>query len=91
MQSLWSLAHNGRTIVSTIHQPRSSIYGMFDQLLLLSEGLVMYYGDADQAVSIVCVGSSGTSVQLLLLSGLPAHEQDIRCYAPLKLVLGYRF
>ena len=26
MESLWVLASNGRTVISTIHQPRSSIY-----------------------------------------------------------------
>lgn len=50
MQSLRHLASNGRTIVCTIHQPRSSIFALFDQLLLLSEGRVMYHGPASDAV-----------------------------------------
>lgn len=51
MDSLWTLAANGRTIVSTIHQPRSSIFKMFDILLLLSEGKCMYFGPAKDAVN----------------------------------------
>jgi len=51
MESLWTLAGGGRTVLSTIHQPRSSIYKMFDLLLLLSEGRVMYFGPAKEAVS----------------------------------------
>lgn len=51
MSSLRHLASNGRTIVSTIHQPRSSIFALFDQLCLLSEGRVMYFGPATDAVS----------------------------------------
>lgn len=51
MSSLRHLASNGRTVVSTIHQPRSSIFGLFDQLCLLSEGRVMYFGPAKDAVS----------------------------------------
>jgi ABC-type multidrug transport system ATPase subunit/ABC-type multidrug transport system permease subunit len=51
MESLWTLAGGGRTVLSTIHQPRSSIYKMFDLLLLLSEGRVMYFGPAKDAVS----------------------------------------
>jgi len=49
MESLWTLAGNGRTVLSTIHQPRSSIYKMFDLLLLLSEGKCIYYGSAAEA------------------------------------------
>lgn len=50
MTSLRHLATNGRTVVSTIHQPRSSIFALFDQLCLLSEGRVMYFGPAKDAV-----------------------------------------
>lgn len=50
MTALRHLASHGRTIVSTIHQPRSSIYALFDQLCLLSEGRVMYFGPARDAV-----------------------------------------
>lgn len=49
MNSLLKLARNSRTIITTIHQPRSSIYAMFDNLLLLSEGRCMYFGQAQQA------------------------------------------
>lgn len=49
MESLWTLAGNGRTVISTIHQPRSSIYKMFDLLLLLSEGREMFFGPASDA------------------------------------------
>lgn len=50
MESLWTLSSGGRTIITTIHQPRSSIFKMFDILLLLSEGKTMYYGPAKDAV-----------------------------------------
>lgn len=51
MTALRQLALNGRTIISTIHQPRSSIFALFDQLCLLSEGRVMYFGPAKDAVT----------------------------------------
>jgi ABC-type multidrug transport system ATPase subunit len=40
MELLLQLSKNGRTIISTIHQPRSNIYSLFNMLLLLSEGEV---------------------------------------------------
>lgn len=51
ISTLRRLAYNGRTVVTTIHQPRSNIYSMFDMLLLLSQGRVMYFGPAKDAVA----------------------------------------
>ena len=34
----------GRTVVVTIHQPRSNIAAMFDSLLVLAEGRTVYFG-----------------------------------------------
>ncbi|GLU05219.1 hypothetical protein SLE2022_223310 [Rubroshorea leprosula] len=44
------LAAGGRTVVTTIHQPSSRIYHMFDKVLLLSEGCPIYYGPASFAL-----------------------------------------
>ncbi|XP_059165209.1 broad substrate specificity ATP-binding cassette transporter ABCG2-like [Physella acuta] len=38
------LASKGRTIILSIHQPRYTAYGLFDHLLLLSHGHVVYDG-----------------------------------------------
>ena len=35
---------------STIHQPRSTIYELFDQLMILSQGRTVYFGPARTAV-----------------------------------------
>jgi ABC-type multidrug transport system ATPase subunit len=44
VQSLVTLAKRyNRTIILTIHQPRSNIFAMFDKLLLLAEGGYMVY------------------------------------------------
>ena len=50
MASLKLLTGTGRTVVVCIHQPRSGITALFDVLLLLSEGLVMYSGLAGHAL-----------------------------------------
>ncbi|KAI0267848.1 hypothetical protein BC834DRAFT_1040570 [Gloeopeniophorella convolvens] len=46
IESLVSLARNyNRTVVFTIHQPRSNIVALFDQLLLLAQGRLVYAGE----------------------------------------------
>eukprot|EP01041_Mallomonas_annulata_P000999 gene999-1965_t len=50
MECMKSLATAGRLVISVIHQPRSSIFNMFDRLILLSEGYTVYYGVASNAV-----------------------------------------
>ncbi|KAL8653372.1 MAG: hypothetical protein Q9226_003875 [Calogaya cf. arnoldii] len=51
IQTLKSLANKGRTIIVTIHQPRSEIWGLFDRLVLLSGGACVYSGLAKDSVS----------------------------------------
>ncbi|CAN0331964.1 unnamed protein product, partial [Hapterophycus canaliculatus] len=46
METLRQLAEDGHTVICSIHQPRSSIYAMFDDVLLLSEGRIMFQGPA---------------------------------------------
>jgi ABC-type multidrug transport system ATPase subunit len=46
VDSLASLAHDyNRTVVFTIHQPRSNIVTMFDHLVLLAHGKTVYSGE----------------------------------------------
>jgi ABC-type multidrug transport system ATPase subunit len=44
VETLKHLASTGRTIIATIHQPRSDIFFLFDRLTLLSRGNVVYMG-----------------------------------------------
>uniref|UniRef100_A0A0C9S664 TSA: Wollemia nobilis Ref_Wollemi_Transcript_15471_2810 transcribed RNA sequence n=1 Tax=Wollemia nobilis TaxID=56998 RepID=A0A0C9S664_9CONI len=44
--TLRNLARGGRTIITTIHQPSSRLYYMFHKVILLSEGNLIYYGEA---------------------------------------------
>lgn len=41
----------GRTVVTTIHQPSPEVYALFDKAVLLSAGRVIYCGAADEAVA----------------------------------------
>mmetsp|Transcript_34529 Transcript_34529/g.99420 ORF Transcript_34529/g.99420 Transcript_34529/m.99420 type:complete len:365 (+) Transcript_34529:376-1470(+) len=49
LKLLVQLAKGGRTIICTVHQPRSQVFALFDQLLLLSRGRVVYQGPAVDA------------------------------------------
>lgn len=40
----------GRTILTTIHQPSSRMFHMFDKLIILSEGHTLYSGQANEAM-----------------------------------------
>lgn len=44
------LARNGRTIICTIHQPSSETFQLFQNLLLLADGRVAYFGELKDAV-----------------------------------------
>jgi ABC-type multidrug transport system ATPase subunit len=51
MENLRDLAMvYGKTVISTIHQPNTDVYEMFDKLMLLAQGKVIYYNDATKAV-----------------------------------------
>jgi ABC-type multidrug transport system ATPase subunit len=51
MNIMRELANRGRIVLSVIHQPKSSIFILFDQLLLLSAGKMIFYGPANQALA----------------------------------------
>lgn len=44
VRTLKTLAAKGRTVVLTIHQPRSEIWALFDNVILLSKGSAVYSG-----------------------------------------------
>lgn len=50
VETLKKLAEEGRVVACSIHQPRSSVFSLFDDLVLLAEGKVVYCGVADKAL-----------------------------------------
>lgn len=51
MKVLKSLATNGRTVITSIHSPRSEIWAMFDNVILLSAGEVLYSGETTKVAT----------------------------------------
>ncbi|XP_073118944.1 ABC transporter G family member 25-like [Henckelia pumila] len=48
--TLGGLAAKGKTVVTSVHQPSSRAYQMFDDLLVLSEGRCIYFGKGSEAM-----------------------------------------
>lgn len=51
VETLAKLAKNNRTVLLSIHQPRSDIFELFDMVLVLSKGEMAYFGQASNMVS----------------------------------------
>lgn len=50
VKSLSKLAKQGRTIIATIHQPSSEVFHLFDDLLILAQGNVIFYGEVEDSM-----------------------------------------
>ncbi|KAI8609409.1 ABC-2 type transporter-domain-containing protein [Chytriomyces sp. MP71] len=50
IKTLKALAETGRTIVITIHQPSSEVFRLFDDLILMADGRILYQGVAERSV-----------------------------------------
>ncbi|KAK3021539.1 hypothetical protein RJ639_046487 [Escallonia herrerae] len=50
LQILQGVAKAGRTIITTIHQPSSRMFHTFHKVLLISEGVPVYYGKARESI-----------------------------------------
>ncbi|MCO5584800.1 hypothetical protein L7F22_038732 [Adiantum nelumboides] len=61
---LQKIAQVGRTVVTTIHQPSSRIFHMFDKLILLSGGHMLYFGKASPVMEYF--SSVGFSPQIAM-------------------------
>ncbi|CAH8334738.1 unnamed protein product [Eruca vesicaria subsp. sativa] len=52
VQTLAGMAHGrGKAVVTSIHQPSSRVFQMFDTVLLLSEGKCLFYGKGRDAMA----------------------------------------
>lgn len=51
MAAVRNLANQNRTVICTIHQPSPPTYLLFDKLMLLAEGRVIYFGPSRDVVN----------------------------------------
>ncbi|KAI2792908.1 putative ABC transporter ATP-binding protein/permease [Penicillium oxalicum] len=50
IRTLKALARNGRTVVVSIHAPRSEIWSLFDNMILLARGSALYSGPVSESL-----------------------------------------
>jgi ABC-type multidrug transport system ATPase subunit len=74
MATLKDLARLGHSIAVVIHQPRTEIYNMFDHLLLLSRGHVVYNGHPSHARTFL---EAACGKELPLETGIADWMMDI--------------
>ncbi|XP_062209937.1 ABC transporter G family member 22-like isoform X2 [Phragmites australis] len=51
VQLLHDIAEDGKTVITTIHQPSSRLFHKFDKLILLGKGSLLYFGKASEAMT----------------------------------------
>lgn len=56
-QLLRNVAFSGKTVISSIHQPSSEVFALFDDLFLLSGGETVFFGDAKMAAEVQIIHS----------------------------------
>ena len=52
MRALSSIAYDGKIVICSLHQPSSDVFNLLDDLLLLSGGETVYFGEAKMAVKV---------------------------------------
>ena len=71
IQTLRELADAGKTVVAVIHQPSQNVFAKFDDLLLVSEGRQMYYGEVKKVRSYMdrrgytAIAETGTAEHII--------------------------
>jgi len=75
IETLKELANSGRTVISTIHQPNSDIFELFDRLMLLAQGKIIYFNESRLAVDYF--GTLGDKYRCPELSNPADHFMSI--------------
>ena len=77
LEIMKSLAKNGRTVISTIHQPSSEIFDMFDKLLLLVQGELIYQVDLNKNIFF---GRANTKYCIFFKKNIRVYCFHISCF-----------
>ena len=83
---LKKLSRQGKTIISTIHQPSSESFLEFDRLLLMSDGFCVYQGEArksaqyfrDLRFNLLTFSNPADTYMRILAVNYPKTEKDLK-------------
>jgi ABC-type multidrug transport system ATPase subunit len=84
VNSFRDLVNNEKTVITTMHEPSAEVFSLFDTLVLLSKGRVIFIGNASEAVSffaesairLVCSGYLNPADFLADVSGCLVKNED---------------
>ena len=82
IETLRDLSIAGRTVISTIHQPNSDIFEMFDRLMLMAMGKIIYFNEARLSVDYFasigykCPELSNPADYFMSIMSIETLEQD---------------
>lgn len=83
MTILKDLAKSGRVVIQTIHQPNSEIFVMFDKLMLLAKGKVIYFNESSlsrdyfKKIDFICPNLANPADYYMLIMSKESIEIDM--------------
>ncbi|KAF2346868.1 ABC transporter-like, partial [Trinorchestia longiramus] len=87
VEAMRGMAQTGRTVISTIHQPSSQVFALFDRVLLMAEGRVAFLGLTTDALEFfersgkICPDSfNPADFFIMTLAVHPEHEDESRTF-----------
>lgn len=85
VETLQSMARNGKTVLCTIHQPSSEVFTLFSHLLIVAEGRVAFLGTLDEALNFYksvgypCpVNYNPADFYIMKMAVVPGREKECR-------------
>jgi ATP-binding cassette subfamily G (WHITE) protein 2 len=69
IEKLKRIANDGCMVICTIHQPQNKIFNLFDNLILMKNGLIVYNGKASKACYLISLQSPSDILQSNMNSG----------------------
>ncbi|XP_065486805.1 ATP-binding cassette sub-family G member 5-like [Caloenas nicobarica] len=92
---LTELAHKGRIVIITIHQPRSELFRLFDKIAIMSVGEMVFYGNPMEMITFFsdcgysCYEQSNPLDFYVDLTSVDTHskERELETYSRVQVIV----